>query len=90
MSLKEIEQLIDANKYDEALTRIESALVGQTESPELLFCRGKIRMKQEKWGSAINDFNRVLELQPTNEVAQNHVQMIRSILGFFNPDLHNP
>lgn len=90
MSLDKIEKLLGANQFDDALRCIESEMKTSPDMAELFVLRGKIRMKKEEWGRAINDFNQALEYDPTHEAARNHIQMVRSILGFFNPDLHNP
>ena len=60
------------------------------KSAELFYLKGQIYMKRQEWGNAINAFNQVLEIAPDYSGAQNQIEMARSILGFFNPDLINP
>ena len=86
----EICELIDQNNLDKAVVRIEQLLKVEENSADLHFLFGQIFQKREEWGRAINQFQRVIELNPKYPGAQNQIDMARSILGFYNPDLMNP
>ena len=87
---EEIRALIDQNRLDEAVGRIEQLLKVDENSADLHFLLGQIFQKRGEWGKAINQFQRVIELDSQFPGAQNHIDMARSILGFYNPDLMNP
>ncbi len=55
-----------------------------------LMVQGLLEQKFQKWGQAINTFQKVLQLEPDNEEAKNHIQLINSILNFWNPETFNP
>ncbi|RKD89908.1 tetratricopeptide repeat protein [Mangrovibacterium diazotrophicum] len=88
--LKNIKTLIDQNQLGEAVVRIEQLLNSSEKSADLHFLYGQIFQKRGEWGRAINQFQCVLELDPQFPGAQNQIEMARSILGFYNPDLMNP
>ncbi len=52
--------------------------------------KGLLEQKFQQWGTAINSFQKVLELDPGNIEAKNHIQIIQSILNFWNPETFNP
>jgi predicted TPR repeat methyltransferase len=52
--------------------------------------KGKLEQKFQNWGKAINAYSKVLELEPENIEARNHLQLIRNILNFWNPEMFNP
>jgi len=87
---EEIRVLIDQNKLDEAIARIDQLLKEGEQSADLHFLYGQIFQKRGEWGRAINQFQRVIELDPQFPGVQNQIEMARSILGFYNPDLMNP
>ncbi len=85
-----IDELIEQSKLDEA----ERLLMAEIEAGQHLsacyFLLGKVYLKREEWGSAINHFSRVPESDSLFAAAQSYTQMARAILGYFNPDLLNP
>lgn len=54
------------------------------------FERAKVHFRHDDFGSAINDLNTVLELDPKHVPAAEMLEMVRSILGFHNTDMYNP
>lgn len=56
---------------------------------EAYFYRGKTRWQQNSYAAAINDFQKVLELNPNHNQAQISIDMIKQILAFRNPDIYN-
>ncbi len=58
--------------------------------PEALYERGKHRYSRSELGPALNDFNRLLELNPGHTEARQYVEMIQEILQFRYTDLYNP
>jgi hypothetical protein len=60
------------------------------ETVEYLMVKGKLEQKFQNWGKAINAFSKVVELEPGNIEAQNHLHLIQNILNFWNPEMFNP
>lgn len=60
------------------------------ERTELYIERGKLHYRHNEWGPALNDFNRVLKLNPQHEEARQFTQMIQEILEFRYKDIYNP
>lgn len=88
--LLEIEQWIELNRLKNAEIAINRIRMTEGESAQLLFLQGKLEMKTEKWGEAINSFQKVLELEPGMQAAWSNIEMAKSILNFFNADMLNP
>lgn len=69
-------------------------LSGQLEKypediPSLLE-RGQLYYRQNKWGEALNDFNKVLKINPEHHEARQFVEMVQEILEFRYKDIYNP
>lgn len=88
ISLKDIEQLLNEEKTESAKMLFDQ--FEEQSSVEYYMLKGKIEQKYQNWGSAINAFNKVLELDPLNTVANNNLHLINNILSFWNPDMLNP
>ena len=73
---------------EEALVLLEK--LDQTQNSEVLFLKGEICFKLEKWGEALNHFSFYHEQFPDNKKAVSYISMIQNILGFFHRDLLNP
>lgn len=86
--LKQTLELIQAEKANEAL-KIFNEII-PLETIEYYMVKGKLEQKFQNWGSAINAFSKVVELDPTNVEAQNHLGIIKGILNFWNPEMFNP
>lgn len=56
----------------------------------LLAVRGKLHYRLGEWGNALNDFNRILQLDPENAEARQYVGMAQEILAFRYTDIYNP
>lgn len=87
-SLNAAKEFLGQNRPDEALT-ILNKLSGYNDG-EVIFLKGEIYFKLEKWGEALNHFSLFLEQYPTDTKAQSYCSMIRDILGFHYKDLYNP
>ncbi len=57
---------------------------------ELYLERGKLHYRQNEWGSALNDFNQVLQIDPSHVEAKQFSEMVREILEFRYKDIYNP
>lgn len=88
--LLQIEQWIELNRLQDAELGISQLRMTGAGSAQLHFLQGKLEMKTERWGDAINSFQKALELEPNMETARTNIEMSRSILSFFNADMLNP
>ncbi len=52
--------------------------------------RGEWHYRHQRWGDALNDFNRAVALDPRNEAATQLAKMVRQILDFRYTDIYNP
>jgi tetratricopeptide (TPR) repeat protein len=86
--LREISELLDAGKIEEAKKIFESVAVN--DSSEYWLLKGKIEQKFQNWGAALNAYLKVQELDEENEEAKNSIQVIQNILNFWNPEMFNP
>jgi tetratricopeptide (TPR) repeat protein len=83
-----VQQLLELGKAKEAKLAFQQ--IAPENTIKYLLLKGKIEQKFQNWGEAINSFNKVLELDPENSVAQNNLHLIKNILNFWNPDMFNP
>jgi len=60
------------------------------ETIEYLITKGKLDQKFQRWGKAINAYNRTLSLDSENKEAKSNLQFIQNILNFWNPETFNP
>lgn len=88
--LNKIETFYNSHQLEEAIVLIDELLQVNDENEELYFWKGKVHYKRQEWGKAINSFNKVMEINPNNRDAQSQIDMAKSILGFFTPDMFNP
>jgi len=79
-TLKEIEVLIDKYEFDKCLELIHSSIKTYGDKVELLNLEGKIYTRQQHYADALNVFNRVLIVEPQNEIAAYSIKMINDIL----------
>jgi len=86
--LRLVLELIRAEKSIEA-QKVFNEIV-PLESVEYFMVKGKLEQKFQNWGKAINAFSKVVELEPGNIEAQNHLHLIQNILNFWNPEMFNP
>lgn len=87
-NLKLVLELIQAEKANEAQKAFNEIV--PAEIAEYYLVKGKLEQKFQNWGKAINAFTKVIEIEPGNTEAQNHLFMIRNILNFWNPEMFNP
>lgn len=71
-----------------------AVLTGQierdTRNTSLYIERGKLHYRLNAWGDALNDFNRVLQLDASHAEAQQFATMVQEILEFRYKDIYNP
>jgi glycerate kinase len=86
--LTEAEKLIENGNFTEAAT-----LLYIPEMEKLAGChylRGRIGMKRQEWGSALNEFRRCLELDPEHPKADTERDIVNAILDYRYTGRMNP
>lgn len=86
----EAQELFNQNELERSLELLDRVLENDVREPNALLLRGKVYYRMQRWGEAMNDFAEVIELQPENQDATTGIEMARSILGYFTPDMFNP
>ena len=88
--LQTARQLFEQHELARALQMLKLVLEENSSDSEALLLRARIQYKMQQWGDAMNDFSAVLELDPDNLEAKTGLEMAKSILGYFTPDMFNP
>lgn len=65
-------------------------IAAEPENIRLYVERGKLHYRLNAWGAALNDFNRVLEIDSSHAEAQQYADMTQEILEFRYKDIYNP
>lgn len=86
--LNSVRDLLKLEKAQEAKALFLK--IEQQEGVAYFLLKGAIEQKFQKWGEAINAFNKVLEIDSENVEAKNNLHLIQNILNFWNPDMFNP
>lgn len=89
MTLKDIEKLAGEGKLQEALRYLENLLENEPGNGAGWYLMGGFLRRMQRWGEAINAYNRAEELEPGTG-AKRAVESIYEILRFQNTDLMNP
>ncbi len=87
-SISQAKAALQDNRPHEALTILNTLSV--EDRRDVLFLRGEIFFKLQRWGEALNQFSLYLEQSPSDKKAESYCLMIQNILGFYHKDLFNP
>ncbi len=85
--IKQVELLIKEQRFDKALDLLNNAIEKNPDLYKLLELRGDIYHLMQKFGNALNDFNKVLKHDKNNKEIIAKVEMVRQILRFQNLDI---
>ena len=89
-TLIEAKLLFDQNELAGSLEKLSRIIMNDKSNIDAFLLRGRIHYKMQNWGDAMNDYYSVLELDPYNQEAKSGIEMTKSILGYFTPDMFNP
>jgi len=81
-------EALEQNRTEDALTILNEASIA--DNGEVMFLKGEIYFKLQRWGEALNHFSMFLEQHPLDSKAKSYCVMIQNILGFYHKDLYNP
>jgi tetratricopeptide (TPR) repeat protein len=90
MEINEAVKLFEKNEFEKSVEILNELISMNSADIQSLNLRGRIYYKMQKWGSAMNDYAAVLEIEPNNQEAKTGFQMAKNILGYFTPDMFNP
>jgi len=89
--LKQLQGIEGEENILKAVKKLNEAIKAQPEDEELYFMRAEFFYKLNRYGDAINDFNKVVEINPGNKEAAGKVDLIHTILRYNNTDIYaNP
>lgn len=88
--LDEAMLLFDKNELAGSLEIVSRIIMNQESNADALLLRARIYYKMQKWGDSMNDYYSVLEIDPQNQEAKSGIEMAKSILGYFTPEMFNP
>lgn len=86
---QKIEELIANGRLEEALASLNSLIEAEPDNAQWRFLKGKALWKTGDKGGAISEYEHASQLDPQSP-ATHALEMARSIMDFFNPDIFNP
>ncbi|HAH25677.1 MAG TPA: hypothetical protein DCL77_18285 [Prolixibacteraceae bacterium] len=89
-TLNEAKALFDQHELAGSLEIVNRIIENDNENVDAFLLRARIHYKSQQWGKAMNDYCAVLEIEPGNAEAISGIEMAKSILGYFTPDMFNP
>ncbi|MBN1820420.1 MAG: hypothetical protein JXR31_10570 [Prolixibacteraceae bacterium] len=85
----EIEEFLKNRKIEEAELILKKVELENPDNIGFWIYKGQFYQRIQNWPVAINSFNKVLELEPENNLAKSNIEIIQSILNFWNPEMFN-
>jgi len=74
---------------DKAEHHLTQAIEEDKRNPDAFYNRGRVYRLKGDYIAAINDFEKVLKIDPDRNDAAVAIDMMKSIISFRNPDLMN-
>jgi tetratricopeptide (TPR) repeat protein len=88
--LDEARALFDKHELPDSLNLVNEYLATGKNNIDALLLKARILYKLQRWGEAMNEYHAVLDIDPDNKEAKSGLEMAKSILGYFTPDMFNP
>jgi tetratricopeptide (TPR) repeat protein len=88
--LDEAKILFDKHELADSLNLVNEYLVSDKNNVDAMLLKARIQYKLQRWGDAMNEYHAVLDIDPENKEAKSGLEMAKSILGYFTPDMFNP
>lgn len=80
----------DNKQIDTLLDEATEAIAASPDDTALYLSRAKLYYRAQRWGDAMNDVLKTLELDPGNAEARTYRMMIDEILAYRYTDYYNP
>lgn len=89
--LKQLQHTTGEENILKAVKMLDEAIKAQPDDEDFYFARAELLYKLNRYGKAINDYNKVVELNPENKEAIGKIDLIHTILRYNNTDIYaNP
>ena len=88
--MMEVAELIKAEKIEAAIEKYKSVLKLDPKNIEAQFQIGELYHKIGNLPEALSAYLHTTDLDSEHKKANVKIEMIKSIMDFFNPDLYNP
>lgn len=82
--------LMKTEDYLGALEKYKEAVLADPHNAEAQFKLGETHHQLGELPAALSAYLRVVDLEPDHQKAKVKIEMIRSIMNFFNKDMYNP
>ncbi|MFA9390642.1 MAG: hypothetical protein ACERKD_12590 [Prolixibacteraceae bacterium] len=89
-SISRAEQEFTDGNFDACFELVNSIISKENFNVDALMLRAKLNYNWQKWGDALNDLNRIIDLDSNHQLAVNYKLMIVNILTYWNKDNYNP
>lgn len=86
----EARKLEASEEFRSALEKYQEVVEVDKENVEALFKVGEMYHQLGELPAAMSAYFRVTDIEPDHKKAKVKVEMIKSIMDYFNPDLYNP
>ncbi len=83
-----VENYIANKEFDKAIDMLSSEINKDDKQLQLLEMRGDIYYTLQKFGDALNDFNKILKIDKNNRIILSKAEMTKQILRFQNLDIY--
>lgn len=89
--LKEAGRAASHEEVEAALAALSELIEKMPGHEDLFYARAELYYKLNRYGQAINDYMRVLSINPDNKEAAGKIDILKTILRFHNTDIYaNP
>lgn len=78
------------NRPDDSLLLVNDHILSNPTDWQGYLLRARIHYQMQNWGSAMNDYLQVLEIDSQNQDAKAGFELTSNILSYFTPDMFNP
>jgi len=78
----------DEQETEAAMTVLNELIEGSSRQQDLFFARAELFYKLNRYGDAINDYLRVLEINPEHKEAIGKIDILKTILRYNNTDIY--
>ncbi len=85
---KIIKSLIEDNKNEEAIGRLEAIIAKDDKQEMAYYLLGNIYRKKQDWANAVNSYVKAIAINPESPAVQSK-EMCIDVLKFYNTDMYN-
>lgn len=83
------QEVSGASPISASIDQLNTFLSEAPEDIELLHIRAQLFEKQQEWAKAINDYLKILSLDPSDKKAKTQSAMLKTILRYNNTDIYS-